>query len=181
MEHLKPVELQRLQIPKKLFGYEVSFVDQLIEKIIKEMEFLINEVNQLQEASDKALKEVERCRLQEETLKETLILAQKTADDVRNNARREAELIIQEARQKGIEAQNAAYEKTEELRWGLETLKLQKRQFEQRWHNLLKEQLSFLENNEESTPFDAQGLSFSQDNPNPTHVGDFEVEESVAG
>jgi cell division initiation protein len=151
MERLKPVELQRLNIPKRPFGYEVAYVDHLMERIIKELEFLIEENNRLQEISDQALKEAERFRLQENTLKEALLLAQKAASEVRANAHKEAEVILMEAHQKATEIEKKAQDKFYETKWNIEVLKQQKRQFEQKWRNILEEQLKLLERDKESS------------------------------
>jgi cell division initiation protein len=150
MERLKPIDLHRLQIPRKLRGYCTKTVDETVQKCTQEIESLLDELKEARDIADKALKELERHRSQEETLKEALILAQKTADETRANAHKEAELILQEARRSTSEIEKKAQEDTREIQWQVESLRQQKRQFEKRWKSLIQEQIDLLDHSGEN-------------------------------
>jgi cell division initiation protein len=63
----------------------------------------------------------------ENTLKESLMLAQRSADETRANAHREAELILQEARQQAEQIRREAEQRIQSLLREIETLEARKR------------------------------------------------------
>lgn len=146
MERIKPIELEHIVIPKRVWGYDTKFVDKLLNKITKELENLLKELNDSSEMAKTTLHEVEGYRTLEGTLKDALILAQKTADETRAQAHKEAQLIVQEALQKSENIENKIRQDTQELTWKIDNLKQYKKHFEQRWEKILEEQLLVIKN-----------------------------------
>jgi len=92
------VDIQHKTFKRALQGYERTEVDQFLDEIIETLE---------DEASARAALEAEIADLKErishfksmeESLQSTLLLAQRTADEVKAAAHKEADLIRQEAR-----------------------------------------------------------------------------------
>jgi cell division initiation protein len=85
--------------------------------------------------------ELERTRTQEGTLKETLVMAQKAADDTRAAAQRHAENVIEEARQGALAEKIAAQQQLSEMRWQIEQLKVERQKFTEEFRLVLERYL----------------------------------------
>jgi cell division initiation protein len=92
------VDIQHKSFKKALQGYDRSDVDQYLEEIMETLEdeaqmraALEGEVADLKER-------VSHFKAMEETMNATLLLAQRTADEVKAHAHKEADLIKAEAR-----------------------------------------------------------------------------------
>lgn len=189
-DRLMPLELQRMQIPKRFVrGYSYRFVDELVQRMITELETLLDELKESRGIADSALRELETYRAQENTLKEAIVLAQKTSDETRANAHREAELIIKDARREAAEMEKTIIEETQEIRWNLDRMRQQKSQFEKRWKSLLEEQLDVLNATKETVQdsYEPVVLSVSdtendsnQELDTESTFGDFELDEDTA-
>ena len=108
MQKITVNDIQHKTFKKKLQGYDPSDVDQFLDDVIETLE---------DEASSRAALEAEISDLKErishfkaieESLQNTLLLAQRTADEVKGSAHKEADLIRAEARM-SIEKEIAAY------------------------------------------------------------------------
>lgn len=98
MAKITVVDIQHKTFKKALQGYERTEVDQFLDEIIETLEDEAQARAVLQaEVSD--LKErISHFKAMEESLQSTLLLAQRTADEVKAAAHKEADLIRQEAR-----------------------------------------------------------------------------------
>ena len=98
MARLTVVDIQHKSFKKKLQGYDPVDVDQYLDEIIETLEDEAHARAALQgEVAD--LKErISHFKAMEESLQSTLLLAQRTADEVKAAAHKEADLIKQEAR-----------------------------------------------------------------------------------
>ncbi|MGI6604542.1 MAG: DivIVA domain-containing protein [bacterium] len=95
---LTPLDIQKKEFHRRLRGYSETEVDEFLDQVLEDYELLYRQNANLKEEVSRLRSEVERYTNLEETLKNTLLVAQKTADENRANAVREAELIVQEAK-----------------------------------------------------------------------------------
>ncbi|MCB8932420.1 MAG: DivIVA domain-containing protein [Fimbriimonadaceae bacterium] len=116
MERILPIDLERLEIRRALRGYDRPTVDEWLQKAALEIETLIKEIQASRELCERQRSELEVHRAQEDTLREALLLAQKTADETRAAAHREAEQILDRARLDAGEAHRAAMGRLERVR-----------------------------------------------------------------
>lgn len=84
-------------------GYNRDEVDQFLSRVATDFETLYSENQLLKEKLARMELEISRYRKLEDSLNQTLVLAQKTAEEVKQQAAKEAELIIKAARQKAAE------------------------------------------------------------------------------
>jgi cell division initiation protein len=98
MAKITVVDIQHKSFKKKLQGYDPVDVDQYLDEIIETLgdeaharAALAGEVADLKER-------ISHFKAMEESLQSTLLLAQRTADEVKASAHKEADLIKQEAR-----------------------------------------------------------------------------------
>lgn len=94
---LTPLDIQKKEFHRRLRGYSEAEVDEFLDQVLEDYELLYRQNASLKDEVERLRAEVERFTGLEETLKNTLVLAQKAADETRNNAQKEAELILKEA------------------------------------------------------------------------------------
>ena len=101
MEKITPVDIQHRSFKKALQGYDRSDVDAFLDEIIETLEDEAQQRAAL-DAEIADLKErVSHFKTMEESLQNTLVLAQRTADEVKASAHKEADLIREQARLAG--------------------------------------------------------------------------------
>ncbi len=92
-----PLDIQQKRFHVAFRGYERTEVEMFLDLVRDEMEALMREVMELREfrqAYDLRLKELND---KEDTVKNTMLMTQKLMEDQKDNARREAALIIKDA------------------------------------------------------------------------------------
>ena len=137
MDRIMPIDLERAKFRKSFRGYEPLSVDQLIKGSAESLQLLLVENASLREELERQRQELDRTRLQENTLKDALILAQKAADDTRAAAQKHGENIIDEARQAALAERAGVQQQVSELRWDLERLRSEKKHFEAEFKSML--------------------------------------------
>jgi cell division initiation protein len=95
---LTPAEIRHTKIGRRPLGYERKATDDLLSDIVTSFEQVWRERADLRDAIENLESELARQKEIEGTLRNTLISAERMADDVRAQARREAEVIVSEAR-----------------------------------------------------------------------------------
>ena len=138
MDRIMPIDLERVQLKKSFRGYETSAVDQLIKGTTESLQSLLIENAGLREEVERQRQELDRTRLQENTLKDALLLAQKAADETRAAAHRHAENIIEEARQAALAERISMQQQVSELRWDMERIRTERRRFEDEFKGMLE-------------------------------------------
>ncbi|HEY3105377.1 MAG TPA: DivIVA domain-containing protein [Gaiellaceae bacterium] len=95
---LTPVEIRHVKIGRKPLGYDRDTTDELLTDIVASFEQVWRERADLRDEMENLEAELGRQKEIEGALRNTLISAERMADDVRTQARREADVIIAEAR-----------------------------------------------------------------------------------
>lgn len=147
---ITPLDIQQQQFKGKLFGgLHPEDVDTFLQSVAQEMESLARENTDLREQVQKLSSEAEIVAEREKDLRETLLAAQKITEEMKNNAKKEAELIISEAELKAdkivADAENRIVQLTNEI----QELRRQKAQFETSFRSLLDSYNKMLSFNEE--------------------------------
>ena len=99
---LGPTDIRQQQFTERLFrGFDKDEVDRFLDQIAEDYESVIKE-NALLKEQLAAYEERSRSTAElEKTLQDTLITTQKLTDDMKANARREAETVMREAQLSG--------------------------------------------------------------------------------
>jgi cell division initiation protein len=95
---ITPLDIEHKEFKKSLQGYAREDVDQFLDEIIASMEGDIALRTDLEHKVADLEQRVSHFRAMEESLKSTLVLAQRTADELKAAAHKEVELIKQRAR-----------------------------------------------------------------------------------
>src|SRR3954468_24458004 len=97
MQDLSPLDIQKQTFTRGLKGYNVDEVRGYLHLIAEEIERLLRDVDRLSRENAMLRDELDEHNARERILKDTLLSAQKVSEDVRANARKEAELIVKDA------------------------------------------------------------------------------------
>ncbi len=94
---ITPLDIENKEFKKALKGYKENEVNIFIDEIKRDYENLYKENIELKDKLNALTEQIKRYKTLEETLKETLIVAQQTAEEVNASAQRKSALIIDEA------------------------------------------------------------------------------------
>lgn len=97
MQNLTPLEIQKQTFSRVLKGYNADEVRAYLHLVAEEIERLVRENDRLSRDSANLREDLEDHSNRERILKDTLLSAQKVAEDLTANARKEAELIVKDA------------------------------------------------------------------------------------
>jgi cell division initiation protein len=135
---ISPLDIQQQQFKVKTFrGLDPDDVDAFLQIVAGEMEGLIRENSQLQEQQSRQSRDMLDMAEKERELRETLLSAQRVIEEMKANARKEAELIVSEAELKGERIVADSERQLGELKARIEEVRRQKVQFEMSFKGLL--------------------------------------------
>jgi cell division initiation protein len=112
---LTPVEVRHLELRRGLLGYRRSQVQRTIEEIADSFEEVWRERSELGERVHELEGEVARHVELETLLRSTLVSAERAAQDMKEHARREAAVIVEEAGAEGRRLVRDAIAEKEQL------------------------------------------------------------------
>jgi len=143
---LTPVDLETTVFRRSFRGYNVQEVQEFMTKITHDYEHLYRENIDLKEQLDDLNAKLAQYQMMEETLRNAMVLAQETAEEVKNAAKRHAELVIRDAEQKGERIKGRIKEEIQGEIQKLATLKNQVEFFKSQFKSFLKGLLDIAEN-----------------------------------
>jgi cell division initiation protein len=94
---LSPAEIRHAELDRGLFGYKRATVDELLDEIVESFEQVWRERADLADKVEQLEAEIARFRELENLLRTTLVSAERASHELRDQARKEAELIVSEA------------------------------------------------------------------------------------
>jgi len=94
---ITPVELHHVRLRRGLFGYRRSAADRLIEEIAESFEEVWRQRADYSDRIEQLEAELARHRDLETLLRTTLVSAEKSAHELKDQAKREAGLVVEEA------------------------------------------------------------------------------------
>ena len=92
-----PVELRHVGFKRGLFGYQRSAVDRTIEEVVDSFEVVWRERADYADRIEQLQGDLKRHRDLESLLRSTLTTAEQAAHELKDHARREAALVLEEA------------------------------------------------------------------------------------
>jgi cell division initiation protein len=123
---LTPVEIRHLTPTRTMFrGYNTAATDKLFEEIATSFEDVWRERADLADTVEQLEADLVRFRELENLLRATLVSAEQASAQTRDQARREAELILSEAHAEAREIQRRAIAENERLEHESRRLRLQ--------------------------------------------------------
>ena len=122
---LTPLDIHNKEFARRIRGYDEDEVNEFLDQVIKDYESVIRENKELQGQLASLQERLDHFVNIEETLSKTIIVAQEAADEVKNNAKKEAQLIIKESEKNADRIINESLSKARKIAMEVEELKKQ--------------------------------------------------------
>jgi len=148
---LTPMDIHNKEFDRSFRGYNEDQVDQFLDKIVEDFERIYKENLELKDKVGALSDQLAQFKTMEHVLKETLVTAQKTAEDVTSTAQKKSELIIREAEDQARRIIEKANEGVVDIQKEYEEVKKQVKLFKSRFRSLLETQMQMIS---ESGPID---------------------------
>ncbi|MEN2994344.1 MAG: DivIVA domain-containing protein [Thermodesulfovibrio sp.] len=142
---ITPLDIQQKQFKVRFRGFDMEEVYSFLELVREELEELLKENSMLKEKVALLESQLEEYRKIEQSLRDTLMTAQRLVEDYQTNARKEAELIIKEAELKAESIIREAQEKVVKIHEDIVDLKGIRRHFKEEIRRLIEAHLRMLE------------------------------------
>lgn len=127
-------DVEKVKFGTSLFGYSRAEVDEFLDEVLATLQSNVEELENLKKRIAEAEAAIGLHRANEDTLRNSIVLAQKSHDEIIAGAHREAEAIIREAQLKSVQV-SADYAR----------LQADRERFEFEFHALLRAFLDRLE------------------------------------
>lgn len=142
---ITPMDIHNKEFSRTFRGYNEDEVDQFLDEIVEEFERLYKENLELKDRIGVLVDQINQFKTMEATLKETLVTAQKAANDVTASAQKKSDLILKEAEQQAQKIIENANSQVVQIKKEYEDYKKQVQIFKARFRSLLETQLEMLQ------------------------------------
>ena len=113
---LTPVEIRHVKLERGLWGYNRGTTDRLLEEIVISFEEVGRERADLEDKLERLESDIARYRDLETLLRKTLVSAERSAQELKDQARREADVLLSEAHAEARLIKQRAFAEREHLR-----------------------------------------------------------------
>jgi len=134
---MSPAEVRHVRLRRRAYGYKRRDVDAALDRVAEAFAEVWRQRADLEERNHEISVELARHQEIEAMLRKTLVTAERSADVMRADARREAERIVREAEQRAREIVGEAHHERERIRHELIRLEEREREFRIRFRSML--------------------------------------------
>ena len=126
-------------------GYNRSEVNQFVSDVIKQTEGIVKKYRSQKEEIKLLKEQLEQYKTMEETLKKSIINAEKTGDNIKLLAREEANSIIKEAKNNASRIVNDSLLKASKIEQEADTLERNMKIFKRKLKIIVEQQMAVVE------------------------------------
>jgi len=141
---LTPLDIHHKEFGRAIRGYNEAEVDEFLDKVADELERLFKENIDLNERLEAAEERLRGFQDMERTLHNTMISAQKSAEDIVGSAHRESEVVLRDAEVKAKEIVHSALQQKQKTQSELVRVKQAEEDFRAAFKGLLEKHLGAL-------------------------------------
>lgn len=142
---ITPLDIQQQQFKTRFRGFDVREVDAFLEQMADAFESLQGENKRLQQEIKRLQVEGQGYREREEGFKRAMLNSQKVLEQMKQNARKSAELVVAEAEVKAEKILNRAQNRLAQLHEDIAELKRQRLQIEVQIRSVIESHAKLLE------------------------------------
>lgn len=142
---ITPIDIQNKEFEKVFRGYKQDEVDEFLDRVAKDFEQVVKDKLNLEEKVLQLEEKISQYQKLENTLHNSIIVAQETAEDVKRNANKEAELIRKEAEKESQRIIEEARYKASRIVAEHEEMYKQAQIFKLRFRSFIEAQLASME------------------------------------
>ena len=148
---ISPAEVKHVRMRRRLFGYRRKDVDGALEQVADSFGEVWRQRADMEERNHELAVELARHQELEQMLRRTLVTAERSADVMRADARRDAERIVREAEQRSREIVGEAHHERERVRLEIIRLEEREREFRARFRAMVAATTSVVMEYEQDT------------------------------
>ncbi len=134
---LTPLDIRHKEFKRGMRGYADVEVDEFLDEVADEYERLFKENIDLQDRVESLEEKVAGYRRIEDTLQKTLVNAQASAEEQKQNANKQAQLVLQDAELKARQLVNEAYSERQGIEQSMAKLRSAEEDFRFKFGQLL--------------------------------------------
>jgi cell division initiation protein len=142
---LSPPEITQREFRRKLRGYDPEEVHTFLEQIAEEMTRLVQEATERTAQTQRLEAQVRILQERDDSVRNTLVSAQKMMDEIKANASREADMLLKETELKAEGLLEQAHRRLAQIQGEIAELIRQRDVFAAKLRGLLKTHLELLE------------------------------------
>lgn len=143
--HLTPLDVRRYDFGRAFRGYDPARVDQFRDQVAEEMERLARSNQDLDAKARSFHEQLRSFRERDKALNDALVSAQQLRAEMREQAEREAQLIVREAQQEAEKLIDSGKAELKKLEGEMEALSRSQRAFIAQMRGLIARQMSEIE------------------------------------
>lgn len=140
-----PMDITNRTFSKSVRGYDIEEVENFLHLVSEDLESIITEQTSLKKDVIHLRETLADLKERERILKDTMLLAQETKEEVQRNAMKEAEIIVREAELQSERIVANGYRKLEEIQTDINDLIRSREALRQGLDDLLKKTRSYLD------------------------------------
>lgn len=141
---ITPQEINKKEFKRIMRGYSPEEVDEFLDRLTKDYEMALREASAMRDQVAKLEDKLAHYYKLEQTLHGALVVAQETAEDVKNNARKEGQLMVKESEARAERIVEEAINKSRKMAAEYQEVQKQAEIFRGRLRALLQAQLEMI-------------------------------------
>ncbi len=145
---ITPLDIQNKEFERAFRGYDIEDVDDFLDRVARDLETLLRENLEMKEKVEQLQEKNKNYHKMEQTMHNAIVVAQETAEEVKNAARREADLIKREAARDARQMLEEARLRSSKVIEENEDLIKQGQVFKLRFRSFMEAQLAVLDKEE---------------------------------
>jgi cell division initiation protein len=161
---LTPVEIQQQKFKTGFRGYNTVEVDQFLDEVSETVRSVLAENESLKENAQQVSKENQELKAREDAYKRLMLNSQKVVEQMKENSRKSAEVIVAQAEMDAGKIMQSAHDRLIRMHEEISELKRQKIRLRNQIKSILATHLELLEIEEAEPEPAAVGL---EDNGRP--------------
>ncbi len=167
---LTPVDIENKEFTKAFRGYDIYEVEEFMKNLVADYEKMYRENAELKEKNAMLGEAIGNYKGMEETMQNAILVAQRTAEDIKQNAYERSENILKDAQRRAAEAINNANRSIRDLEKTYLGMQGEMNGFRAKMNSLLSTYMQLLSELPEQTApkghaFDQVQMSLGQEEP----------------
>jgi cell division initiation protein len=143
--NITPLDITQKQFRKVFRGLDPEEVEAFLGLVAVEFEAIVKDVLALREDNQRKAEDIAEFKARERALQETLVAAQRASEEIRDSARKEAEITISDAELQAERIVQAAHGRFLRIVDDINELKRQRVQFETNVRTLVESHVKLLD------------------------------------
>jgi cell division initiation protein len=143
--NITPLDIRKQEFGRKMRGYDPEEVQGFLDRVASALEEANASIATLEERMKEAESRLGHYRLIEQNLQDAAVTVQKSLDETRRLAEKEAELIVREAHSRAEKEAEALQSRIQHLQSDIGTLEMQRTNFLVRLRAVVRSQSDLIE------------------------------------